>query len=170
MICSSSIVLTLHPLSSCVLIHHLSLCLIAPSHSTHWRSEPPLARRHLPHHTRLLLAHHATTHDWLLHTCCLHAHAAHLTHAHHMLRLLLHLLRGLHTHMLLLHAHHAGLLAHHHWLLMSHAHTHGAARLLLLHTWLLGSDTLSALRDDIVLATVDIVSADHVLHVRIKLL
>ena len=87
-----------------------------------------------------------------------------------MLRLLLHLLRGLHTHMLLLHAHHAGLLAHHHWLLMSHAHTHGAARLLLLHTWLLGSDTLSALRDDIVLATVDIVSADHVLHVRIKLL
>ena len=87
-----------------------------------------------------------------------------------MLRLLLNLLRGLHTHMLLLHAHHAGLLAHHHWLLMSHAHTHGAARLLLLHTRLLCSDTLSALRDDIVLATVDIVSTDHVLHVRIKLL
>ena len=87
-----------------------------------------------------------------------------------MLRLLLHLLRGLHTHMLLLHAHHAGLLAHHHWLLMSHAHTHGAARLLLCHTRLLGSDTLSALRYDIVLATVDIVSTDNVLHVRIKLL
>ena len=87
-----------------------------------------------------------------------------------MLRLLLH--AHSHDRLLLLHSHHARLLlAHHRRLLMSHAHTHGTARLLLCyHTRLLGSYTLGALRDDIVLPAIDVVGADHILHVRIEFL